>query len=107
MLKTFEDIEATSLKIETALETVSNHFNLDIINISFGIKNGTHHKIVTLCKQLMKHAVVASEDSEDYLTIPDVIGVISDDSVLNSNQYNYIESVPIQIDAYGKAQRVA
>lgn len=112
MLKAFSDNEASESEIETALKIVLDDFKPDIINMSFGMSEGKCTKIIGLCKAILeKSIIVSAANNMGFLSIPcvipGVIGVISDNTITNPYQYNYINSISIQMAAYGGTQRVA
>ena len=112
VIKAFTTEAISESEIEIALRIVLDEFDVDIINMSFGMAEGKMSTVINLCKALLEKAIIVSAaDNFGVLSIPcslpGVIGVISDDSITNSYEYNFINSVPIQISAFGKRQRVA
>ena len=112
MIKAFENYETTEANVVRALDIVLKHFKADLINLSFGITSGKISSIINICNELSKKSIIISAaDNAGWFTIPcilqNVIGVVSDDSLLTPSEYTYIESNMIQMGAYGKSQRVA
>ena len=112
MLKAFSGDSVNESGIVNALMLADEFFDVDIINMSFGIRDSKCNSIVKACNFLLKKAIIVSAvDNLGTLSVPSVIpgviGVISDKTVTKSHQYNYYKGLPIQMGAYGKLQRVA